>query len=177
MAAGHGPGRGWPRHGDTAGDILARLAALQSQLSRIDRRMTLIMRGEIETEEMIMATQADVDALAQGLADLDATVNTDYGLIAQALQNAAAQNPGVDLSEVSSAFSQLGTDVSKLSGLAGNTPVQPVPNPPATDVPPTGDTGSDTGSGDTGGTPADNPGAGDIGGAGSDPNPGGSPTE
>lgn len=73
----------------------------------------------------IMATQAEIDAVTSGLADLKSKLDADDSAIQQEIASLQAANPSLDLSGLQSAVSDLSASVDATTALV------PAPDAPA----------------------------------------------
>lgn len=104
---------------------MAEQVSVESFREYLDRKFDTLERL------ILLATQADIDALTNALAQLQAELTADDGAIQAELAKLSQANPSVDLTGLQSAVSNLSTQVQNTTALV----------PPAT--------GTGTGSGTT----------------------------
>jgi predicted nucleic acid-binding Zn-ribbon protein len=93
-----------------------------------------MFRDVREIKEIVMATQADVDAILTAVQQVEADIQTASDSIQTELNALANQNPSVDLSALQAEVSKLDPAVQALGALTPQAPApaaSPADNPPA----------------------------------------------
>lgn len=97
---------------------------LEEKIQSVHDHLSYVYR---HIEGLIMATtQADIDAITQGFATLDETINSDAVGLASEIEGLKAANPNLDLTRLEAIKDKMTTDLSNVTSLATDlTPTDP----------------------------------------------------